>query len=192
MKKILIINGHPNKESFNYSLANAYKNGAALSKATITQINIIDLNFNPNLEYGYSKKIELEPDLLEAIERIKQAEHIVWVFPIWWSSYPAVMKGFIDRTFLPNIAFKYIKGKTFQKKLFKGKTARMIITSDSPYWYFKYILKKPAINQLKKGTFGFSGIKPVKTTFISPIKGSSADFREKWLEKIKRLGEKNK
>lgn len=189
MKRILIINGHPNKESFNFALADAYKKGAELSNTTISQINIIDLNFNPNLENAYSKETVLESDLLDAINKVKQAEHIIWIFPIWWSGYPAVMKGFIDRIFLPNIAFKYNKGKTFPEKLLKGKTARMIITSDTPYWYYNYVMKKPAINQLKKGTLEFCGIKPVKLTFISPIKGSSSDFRIKWLDKVKILGE---
>ena len=52
MKQILIINGHPDKKSFNYALAEAYKNGAAKSKAKISQIDIADLNFNPNLKFG--------------------------------------------------------------------------------------------------------------------------------------------
>jgi putative NADPH-quinone reductase len=65
----------------------------------LTQINIADLDFNPNLEFGYRKRTELEPDLLEAIEKIKKADHIVWVFPMWWYGYPALMKGFIDRAF---------------------------------------------------------------------------------------------
>lgn len=188
MKKILIINGHPNKESYNYALADAYKKGAELQNSTISQINIANLKFNPNLEFGFSQ--ELETDLLDAKEKIEQAEHIVWVFPIWWSSYPSLMKGFIDRVFLPDFAFKYIEGKPLPEKLLKGKTARMIVTADTPYWYYKYIMKKPAINQLKKGTLEFSGIKPVKLSFISPIRNSSSEFREKWLTKIQEIGER--
>ena len=70
MKQILIINGHPDKKSFNYALAEAYKNGAAKSKAKISQIDIADLNFNPNLKFGYRQRTPLEPDLIEAIEKI--------------------------------------------------------------------------------------------------------------------------
>jgi putative NADPH-quinone reductase len=41
-----------------------------------------DLEFNPNLEFGYRKRSELEADLVEAIAKIKRADHIVWIFPM--------------------------------------------------------------------------------------------------------------
>ncbi len=189
MKQLLIINGHPNKQSFNYALANAYKEGALKTNANLTQINIADLNFNPNLKFGYQQRTPLESDLIIAIEKIKKADHIVWVFPMWWYGYPAIMKGFIDRTFLPGIAFQPIEGKALPKKLFKGKTSRIIITSDSPRWYDYLFMKSPAIQQFKKGTLHFCGIKPVKVTYIAPLKNSTIEFREKWLKKVTFLGE---
>jgi NAD(P)H dehydrogenase (quinone) len=53
-------------------------------------------------------------------------------------------------------------------------------------------MKSPAINQFKKGTLEFCGVSPVKVTYISPIKSSTKDNREKCLEKISLLGEKLK
>ncbi|WP_237274621.1 NAD(P)H-dependent oxidoreductase [Tenacibaculum ovolyticum] len=190
MKQILIINGHPDKESFNYALSAAYIKGVNKTDAELTQINISDLDFNPNLRFGYRKRMELEPDLVDAINKIKKADHIVWVFPIWWGGYPALMKGFIDRTFLPGITFQPIEGKPLPQKLLKGKSARLIITSDTPKWYDFLVMKRPAINQFKKGTLQFCGITPVKVTFISVIKDSTLSFRQKWLKKINLLGEK--
>lgn len=99
MKQILIIDGHPDKQSYNYALSKAYLKGASKTDSMLTQINIADLNFNPNMAFGYRKRIELEPDLLKAVKEIKKADHIVWVFPMWWYGYPELMKGFIDRTF---------------------------------------------------------------------------------------------
>lgn len=191
MKKTLIINGHPNKESYNYALANAYLKGALSSGIQPEQINIPDLDFDPNLKYGYRKRMEHEPDLKEALDKILEADHLVWFFPMWWYGYPALMKGFIDRTFLPGITFEYVEGKPLPKKLLKGKTARIVITADSPGWYNRFFMKRPAINQFKKGTLEFCGIKPVKLTYIAPIRNSKLSFREKWLEKVEKLGEKN-
>jgi len=192
MKQILIINGHPDKQSYNYALSEAYKEGASKTNAVITQINISGLEFNPNLEFGYRQRTELEPDLLDAIEKIKKANHIVWVFPIWWYGYPALMKGFIDRTFLPGITFDPIEGKALPNKLMKGKSARIIITADTPKWYDYLFMKRPTINQFKKGTLEYCGINPVKVTYIAPIKISSPDYRIKWLNKVILLGEKLK
>lgn len=192
MKQVLIINGHPNKESYNYALSAAYVEGANKTSASVSQINISDLDFNPNLTSGDQHNSTLEPDLQDAIEKIKKADHIVWVFPMWWYGFPALMKGFIDRTFLPGITFKYEEGKAFPKKLLKGKTARIIITADTPKWYDALFMKRPAINQLKKGTLQFCGINPVKITYIAPIIGSNEAFRTKWLNKVATLGEKLK
>ncbi|MFM2358485.1 MAG: hypothetical protein RLY16_478 [Bacteroidota bacterium] len=57
MKKILIINGHPNSESFNFGIVAAYKKGAATAGAELKEIVIKDLKFNPNLEFGYQKEL---------------------------------------------------------------------------------------------------------------------------------------
>jgi len=189
MKRILIINGHPDHQSFNHALSKAYWEGAAQTNAVLEQINIGDLNFSPNLEFGYRKRTPLEPDLDAAIAQIKKADHIVWFFPVWWYGYPALMKGFIDRTFLPGITFQPIKGKAIPEKLLKGKTARIVVTADTPVWYDYLYMKRPAINQFKKGTLQFCGIHPVATTYIAPVKDSSPGFREKWLKKLKALGE---
>ncbi len=190
MKNVLIINGHPDKLSFNHALSAAYKEGASKTSAIISEINIGDLKFNPNLEFGYRRRTELEPDLLNGIEKLKQADHIVWVFPMWWSGYPAIMKGFIDRTFLPGITYQPIEGKSFPKKLLKGKTSRVIITSDTPGWYDRIFMHRPAINQFKKGTLKFCGINPVKVTYIAPIKNADQEFLKKWTKKVYLLGEK--
>ena len=63
MKQVLIINGHPDKESFNHALSSAYKEGLSKTTATVSQIDIADLSFNPNLMHGYRQRTELEPRL---------------------------------------------------------------------------------------------------------------------------------
>lgn len=190
MKRVLIINGHPDKESFNYALSEAYNAGARSTNAIIEQINIADLDFDPNLKFGYRQRMEQEPDLVDSMEKSKKADHIVWIFPIWWYGYPALMKGFIDRAFLPGIAFEYVDGKPFPKKLLKGKTARIIVTADTPLWYNKLFMKNPAVNQVKKGTLQFCGINPVKVTYLATINSSNEARRKKWLKKVYTLGTK--
>lgn len=187
-KKVLVINGHPDQESFNYGLADAYLQGLATKSVHVDQINIANLQFNPNLAFGYRKISVLESDLLDAIEKIKAADHLVWIFPMWWYGLPALMKGFIDRIFLPGTFFKYQKGKLFPRQLLKGKTARLIITADTVRWYDRWFMGSPLINQFKKGTLEFCGVKPVKVTYIAPIKDSTKVFRSKWLKKVQKLG----
>lgn len=192
MKKILIINGHPNKESFNFGIVAAYKKGAQEAGAEVKEIVIVDLIFNPNLQYGYQKRTELEPDLLEAWGNIKWADHLVWVHPVWWGGLPAITKGFIDRLFLPGFAFQYRENSVWWDKLLNGKTAHIITTLDQPGWYYWLVYGRPSINQLKKVTLEFCGIKPVKVTTIGPIKNADTSARNKWLGKIEKLGKMRK
>lgn len=189
-KKILVINGHPNRESFNFGIATAYKKGAEEAGAEVRSINIADLNFNPNLQFGYQKRTALEPDLLKAWEDIQWADHLVWVHPVWWGGLPAMMKGFIDRLFLPGFAFQYRENSLFWDKLLKGKSARIITTLDQPGWYYALIYGRPSVNQLKRSTLLFCGISPVKVTYLGIIKTSDATKRNKWLQKIKQLGQR--
>ncbi len=192
MKKILIINGHPNKNSFNFSLAAAYHKGATESGAHVSQINISELNFNPNLAYGYSQRTELEPDLLQAWEHIKQADHLVWLHPVWWGGLPAITKGFIDRLFLPGMAFRYKENSVWWEKLLAGKTAHIISTLDQPGWYYRLMYGRPSVNQLKKSTLEFCGVKPVKVSLIGIIRNSEEKARLKWIDEVYQMGIKQK
>jgi putative NADPH-quinone reductase len=188
MKKILIINGHPNKESFNFALAGACKKGALQTGAEVKEIIISDLQFNPNLTSGYQKRTELEPDLLDAWEKIKWADHLVWVHPVWWGGMPAIAKGFIDRVFLPGFAFQYRENSVWWDKLLSGKTAHILTTMDQPGWYYRFMYGQPSVNQLKKSTLEFCGVKPVKVTFFGPVKSSTPEMRNKWLLKAEQAG----
>ena len=188
MKKIVIINGHPNKQSFNFALVNAYKSGALCGGGEVKEIVIAELQFNPNLAFGYHKRTPQEPDLVEAWEKIMWADHLVWVFPVWWGGLPAITKGFIDRLFLPGLAFERRDNSIFWDKLLTGKTAHIITTLDQPSWYYRLVYGRPSTNQLKKAVLNFCGVKPVRVTYVGIIKGSTDEARRKWLVKIEKLG----
>lgn len=188
MKNILILNGHPNKNSLNFAFAEAYYRGAVDAGAKVSFIHIADLTFNPNLAFGYQHRMELEPDLVASLEKIKAADHLVWVHPVWWGGMPALMKGFIDRLFLPGIAFRYRENSVWWDKLFSGKTARIITTLDQPSWYCRMFFGRPSVNQFKKSVLQFCGISPVKITYISVVKTSTPEQRLKWVDDIFKLG----
>ena len=192
MQKILIINGHPNPDSFNYGIAAAYKQGALTAGAEVKEIVVADLNFSPNLKFGYQKRTDLEPNLLDALEKIKWCEHMVWIHPVWWGGLPAMLKGFIDRVFLPGFVFQYRENSVWWDTLLTGKSARIITTLDQPSWYYWLMFGRPSVNQLKKSTLEFCGVKPVKVSYVGPLRNSTAEFRAEQLKKIEQLGAKLK
>ncbi|MCC9043400.1 NAD(P)H-dependent oxidoreductase [Myroides sp. M-43] len=188
MKKITIINGHPNQESLCFAIVEAYIKGAKSKGAEVREVTLAEMSFNTNLQYGYQKRIELEPDLLKAIEDIKWADHLVWVHPVWWGGVPALLKGFIDRTFLPGIMYQYRESSMLWDKLLKGKTAHIITTLDQPGWYYRLMYGRPSVNQLKKSTLQFCGVSPVKVTYMGIIRNSTDVQRAKWITKAEYLG----
>jgi putative NADPH-quinone reductase len=190
MKKILIILGHPVKDTFSGQLFENYKQGALSSGAEVKELILRDLKFELNFSSGYRGDQELEPDLVKAQELITWAEHLVLIYPNWWSTFPALLKGFIDRTFLPGFAFKYRKGSLLWDKLLTGRSARLIITMDTPPWYYWLVYRRPGHNAMKRGILEFCGIRPVKITTIGSLKISSEQKRQQWLDKVKALGRK--
>lgn len=191
MKKILLINGHPDKDSFNFSLSDAYIRGVHKSKADLKSIFISSLKFDPNLQFGYRKRTTLEPDLIEAQEKILWADHLVFFYPVWWGSLPAILKGFIDRVFLPGFAMQHHKNSVWWDKLLTGKSARIICTMDQPNWYYRIFFRQPSHEMMKRTVLMFCGINPVRITSLGPVNISSKKQREKWLVKVEKMGRLN-
>lgn len=186
-KNILVILGHPDSDSFCGALAEAYTDGAKMTDANIRVLKLGELNFDPILWKGYNKIQELEPDLVRASELIQWSNHIVFVYPNWWGTMPALMKGFFDRVFLPGFAFKY-KGKSLPEKLLSGRTAHLIVTMDTPPWYYRWIYRRPGHNEMKRTILEFCGIKVAKITETGIVRDSLPQKREKWISKVKQLG----
>jgi NAD(P)H dehydrogenase (quinone) len=186
---ILVINGHPDPESYCSALSQAYLEGAEGS-ANIRTVDLSRIRFDPNLKHGYRQRTNLEPDLLVAQDMIRWADHLVFVYPTWWGAMPAVLKGFFDRIFLPGFAFAYRKDSVLWDKLLKGKTAHLIVTSDTPSWYNRLIYRSAGHNVMKRNILGFCGIKTVRITEIGPVKPSNKEQRAHWLGRVKRLGSK--
>lgn len=188
MKRTLIINGHPTPGSFCQALAEQYHQGALSQGQSSALLNLHELNFNPNLNFGYQKRMSWEPDLEKSWDLIKNADHLVFVYPNWWGTYPALMKGFIDRLFLPGMAFGRNEKSPLPTKLLKGKTARVMVTMDSPAFYYRLFTKQPGHRSMERSILNFVGIKPVKFSNFYGIKKSEDEKRKQWLNKSYQLG----
>jgi putative NADPH-quinone reductase len=182
--KVLVILGHPNNDSYGASLARAYVDAARARGAEVRALHLGELQFNPVLTFGYRGEQALEPDLAAAQADLAWAEHLVWVYPIWWGGMPALLKGFIDRVFLPGFAFRYRKDSIWWDKLLQGKTAELIITLDTPPWVYRWLMGAPGLKQMKESILAFCGVKTRRVTLLGPIRQSAPAQREKWLGQV--------
>jgi NAD(P)H dehydrogenase (quinone) len=187
--KILIICGHPDKKSYCGSLAKAYASGAKSSGANVKVVNLGELKFDPILWEGYKKIQKLEPDLIKIQDKIKWANHLVFVYPIWWLGMPAIMKGLFDRAFLPSFAFKYHENGLIWDKLLKGRSARIIVTMDSPLIVHILLMKLLSIRVLKKN-LSFFGVGPIRSTMIGSMKFLNKQKLNKRLNQVNILGKR--
>ncbi len=192
-KRIFLLLGHPDKSGTCGQLADTYESAARAAGHTVERFNIGEMRFDPILHKGYRAMQELEPDLRRFQQLVSESDHFVIVYPVWWVGMPAILKGLFDRAWLPGSAFRYIKtreGKRtiFWHRLFRGKTARIIMTSGTAPWLVRF-LPGNVNAQLKWGILWFAGFR-VKTTWFGPAENTPDPVKNHWLHKVTILGER--
>ncbi|GAA4138604.1 hypothetical protein GCM10022216_15850 [Sphingobacterium kyonggiense] len=184
---ILLIFGHPRKDSYCAALADQYIRGAQDAQVQIRRLDLIDLEFEPQVLVPSPQKQFVEPDLVLAKELILWADHLVFVFPTWWGNVPALVKGFLDRCFVPGFAFREIQFDHYEKML-SPRTAQIITTMDTPVLVDQLFNGSPLKKSLINATLKFCGVSPVRMFKASPIKHSSLEQKEAWLKEAYALG----
>jgi NAD(P)H dehydrogenase (quinone) len=187
-KNILIIQGHPNKDSLSSEILNAYRESAEQSGAEVRAIIVRELEFQPVLFLGYKRTEPLENDILRSQEQISWADHLVMIYPNWWGTYPAMFKGFIDKVLWPGFAFSFQPGRDTPQQLLKGKSARIFVTMDSSRWTYRFRQGAPGHKAMKLATLGFCGISPVNFTTFYRIRYAKKEKTDKWTSHVKKLG----
>jgi len=184
---IYILLAHPNKNSLNGALADAYEKSAIENGHEVRRQNLGEMHFDPILWQGYQTIQPLEPDLKTAQENILWCAHWVIFYPVWWGAVPAIFKGFTDRALLPGFAFKYHEKGPFWDKLLAGRSAHLFTTSDSPSFWIYFMYRNSDVNMVKNATLKFCGISPVGVTRFSRVKDTDEKQRQIWIEKVKNI-----
>lgn len=187
--RVLIILGHPRRDSLCGAMADAYREGAERAGIEPRLLALSDLQFDPDVRVDSPEYQPLEPDLQRAQEWLAWAEHLVFVYPTWWGTMPARMKGFLDRMVMPGEAFRfYGPGATQWKGLWTGKSAQLITTMDTPPPVYRWLFRAPGTHAMRNATLGFCGVKPVRTLAVGPVRTSDDALRRKWIERARRAG----
>lgn len=191
MKKILILDGHPDHKSYCSCVSEAYHEGARAAGLDVQKINIRDLKFNPILHYGYRKAQDLEVDLLKAQEQIKWCEHLVIITPVWWGGLPGLFKGFIDRTFIRGFSHYFDTKIGRPMPLLKGRSAHVIYTQGTPSFISRLIKGDFFWKTLKRAILKFCGFSSIKRTYLGSAKSNNAKGnkrRKDFLIKVEKMG----
>ncbi len=181
----LIIYAHPNPTSFNHAIFEQVKKGLKDGNHPFEVIDLYEDHFNPVLVYNLQiKKSDLADDAETAgyRELVMKADHLIFIYPVWWYGVPAILKGFFDRVFVSG--FAYTSKENRPRGLFADKSAWVIYTIDSPSWFVKLFRKSIEWKIIKDAILNYCGIKQVKRTMLAGVKNSAPAGRQKWLDLI--------
>lgn len=190
-KKIFILLGHPDKDSFNGTLVEEYEKGAIDGGHEVRRMSIGEMKFDPILWHGYREKQELEPDLLSFQENIKWCDHFVVFYPTWFSTMPALLKGVFDRAWLPGFAYHFPQDGYSWDRLLKGRSAHMFVTSDTMPIILRIVFGDTT-NEMRKGILWFAGFSPIRLTKFGYLKHFGVWRRDRIKCKVYKLGKKAK
>lgn len=187
---VLLINGHPRSHSLSDGLLHAYEEGANEAGAEVRCIFVRELDFDPNVHFLPAHDQPMERDILQAQEFIDWADHVVFFYPTWWGTMPALLKAFLDRVLVSGFAFREIEGGTGYAPLIKGKTAQIVTTMDTPRFVYKFIYGSPGHRAMRKATLGFCGFTMAKTLSFGPVRHSTPETRAAWMARTREEGKK--
>ena len=189
--KTLIVYNHPYHGSFCHAILESVKKG--LLKCG-HEVDLIDLDhdaFNPVMTakdlLAFRNHEAVDEQAIDYINRLKKADHLVLIFPIWWELMPSMMKGFIDKVIFPGSTYRYTKSGYGMKTMLSNlKSTTVITTMNTPKLIYKFVFGN-AINQaLIKGTLKKTGCKNVKWISFNMVKSSSEKTRTMWLSNIEK------
>lgn len=186
--RVLVLDGHPDAGSLCGALAAQAAQAAKARGAEVRHLQLSTMAFDPGLIGGYKTQQVHEPDLVAFLDAVRWCDTFILVHPMWWGSAPAKLKGLIDRTFLPGIAFAYEGDGHFPKKLFEGRTSRVLITADTPGWYLWLGYRNGWKNILRRQILDFVGLKVTHLETIGPIRSATTAQIAGFMEKARQLG----
>jgi len=190
MTKIVIIQGHPDLSGkrFCHAIAQSYIEGAEAAGHNVELVEVAALDF-PLLASQDDWQTGADgtpPDLQAAQAACVASDHLVFVYPLWLGTMPALLKGFLEQTFRPGIALSY--GESFPAPLFKGKSTRVIITMGMPALIYNWYFFAHSLKSLERNILRFIGMSPVRSSIIGSVESMSHEQRLRWLERVRNLG----
>lgn len=141
--RVLVVRAHPLADSFNAALHERTHAGLARAGHEIDTIDLYADGFDPRLSASdraqyHDGGAPLPADIAGYVERLRRAEALVLVFPVWCFGVPAILKGFFDRCLRPGVAFE-LTGERVLPRLQNIRQLAAVTTYGRPRWMVWYV-----------------------------------------------------
>ncbi|WP_026997605.1 NAD(P)H-dependent oxidoreductase [Flectobacillus major] len=187
--KHLIIYAHPNDGSLNHHLMQTVVDSLQSNNHDIEIRDLYQLHFSPVLsleDMNGQRMGKVADDVKLEQDYILWADHITFIYPIWWTGMPAIMKGFIDRVFSYGFAYRYVQG--VQKGLLTGKRTTIINTHGKSHAEYESIGMNKALSLTSdKGIFTYCGFEIEQHFFFDKADRANAETIAAWSAQIESL-----
>ncbi len=187
----LVIYAHPYEESFNHAILEAV---VSALKDEGAQFEVIDLyrdGFRAELDReglaGYSEGKSPDPTVAAYRDKIARAGRLFFIFPVWWSDMPAILRGFFDKVFLPGFAYEETDDGRLRGLLKHIRGAVAFTTLGGPAIYHNLILGYPLKRILEQATLRFCGIRRVRIVEFDRAQSVGDPVRKGWLSKVDKI-----
>lgn len=188
---VLIVYAHPNPKSFCHAIMETAKEAFEKKGGIVRVRDLYALHFNPVLtssDFISLKQGQVPDDIAIEQEQVKWAKLIVMIYPIWWTSMPAILKGYLDRVFSNGFAF--IAGPQGAKGLLPDKNVYLINTLGNSHESYAQSGMFESLSQtLEVGVFEFSSMPVIGHTYLSSVPSVTHEARVDMLNEVKRIVE---
>jgi NAD(P)H dehydrogenase (quinone) len=154
MNNILIIVAHPKEDSFSFAMANTYKENVEAKGHSVEMLDLYrDSHQQAFFTYDDANALTTDSAMKYYQDKITWADEIVFVFPYWWGSFPAILKNFFDWNLSKDFAFHYVNSRPVG--LLKDKSVKIFTTTGAPKFIYtitgtnrrlKYMIKEQIVS----------------------------------------------
>jgi NAD(P)H dehydrogenase (quinone) len=187
---VLIVYAHPSPRSFNHAILEAFAKPFQAHGHTVVVRDLYGIRFDPVLteaDLGALNRGTARLDVAEEQRHVKEADLIAFLFPVWWFSEPAILKGWIDRVFSMGFAFRLEDQAAVA--LLTGKKSVTFRTCGADQSVFDTGLGAAMETIFENGTLRACGLDSVLTRFFYQIEGSTDLQRQTMLMQVRQDAE---
>ena len=192
-RKILIIQGHPDQAEarLGHQLAAAYQRGAIAAGHSVSRVEVAHLSFPLLRSQQEWEAGELPTDLVGPQRAIGDADHLVFFYPLWMGTMPALLKGFLEQVLRPDFAGGIDAAGKPDRPL-AGKSARIVVTMGMPALAYRGFYRAHSLKSFKRNILHLIGIRPVRSSLIGLVEDLGDRRGRRLLARMESLGRRGR
>lgn len=189
--KVVIVFNHPYEGSFGNAILNSVTKGLKVANHEVDLMHLDNDGFNPVMSkadlQAFVEHKPVDPQVIDYNKRLEQADHLIFIFPIWWDLMPAMTKGFLDRVLTPGVVYDHHpRGFGLVPLLKNLRGVTIITTMNKPKIMYSLLIGNLIKKAMIKSVFKTMGYKNLKWLSYNMVKSVNQEKRVKWLTEIEK------